>query len=45
MLADSIEIPRMIAVRATLCGECCSESSFSCFHIRSKLILPMRSSL
>jgi len=44
MLANYNEILPKIAVRATTRGRCCSESSFSTFYIRSKLILATRSS-
>jgi len=44
MLANCNKIPKKIAVHATTCGTCCSESSISSFYIRSKLILPTHSS-
>jgi len=40
MLANYNKIPPEIAVHATTRVKCCSESSFSSFDIRSKLILP-----
>jgi len=40
MLADYNKIPREIAVYATTRVRCCSESSFSSFHIRSKPGVP-----
>jgi len=43
MLANYNKILPKIAVHATTRGRC-SESSFSSFYIRSKLILPTRSS-
>jgi len=44
MLDNYKKILPKIAVRATTRGRCCSESSFPSFYIRSKLILPKRSS-
>jgi len=44
MLANYNKIIRKTAVHVTTRGRCCSESSFSSFCIRSKLILPTRSS-
>jgi len=44
MLANYNKITPEIAAHATTCVACCSESSFSSFYIRSKLILPTRSS-
>jgi len=44
MLANYNKILPKIAVYATTRGRCCSESSFSSFYIRSKVILPTRSS-
>jgi len=44
MLANYNKIIQKIAVHDTTCGKCCSESSFSSFYMRSKLILPTRSS-
>jgi len=43
MLANYNKIAQKIAVHATTC-ERCSASSFWSFYIRSKLILPTRSS-
>jgi len=43
MLANYNEVLPKIAVHATTPGRC-SESSFSSFYIRSRLILPTRSS-
>jgi len=44
MLANYNKISPDIAIHATAHVRCCSESSFSSFYIRSKLILPTRSS-
>jgi len=44
MLANYNKITPEIADHATTRVRCCSESSFSSFYIRSKLILPTRSS-
>jgi len=44
MLDNYNQILPKIAVHATTRGRCCSEYSFSSFHIRSKLSLPARSS-
>jgi len=44
MLANDNKIFPKIAVYATTRGRCCSEYSFSSLYIRSKLILPTRSS-
>jgi len=44
MLANYNKILQRISVHATTRGRCCSESSFSGFYIRSKLIIPKRSS-
>jgi len=44
MLANYNKILQEIAVHATTRVRCCSESSFSSFHICFKLILPTRSS-
>jgi len=44
MLSNYSNILPKIAVHATTRGRCCSESSFSSFYIRSRLILPTRSS-
>jgi len=44
MLAKRNKILPKIAVHATTSGRCCSESWFSSFYTRSKLIHPTRSS-
>jgi len=44
MLAYYNKILPTIAVHVTTRGRCCSQSSFSSYYIRSKLILPTRSS-
>jgi len=44
MLANYNKILPKLAVHATTRGKCRSESSFSSFYIRSKLILATRSS-
>jgi len=44
MLANYNKILPKLAVHATTCGRCCSESSFSSCYIHSKLILPTQSS-
>jgi len=44
MLANYNKISPEIAVHATTQVRRCSESSFSSFYVRSKLILPTRSS-
>jgi len=44
MFANYNKILPKIAVNATTRGRCCSESLFSSFYIRSKPILPRRSS-
>jgi len=42
MLANYTKILPKIAVHAIMRGRWCSESSFSKFYVRSKLILPTR---
>jgi len=44
MLANYNKILPKIAVHATMRGRCCSESLFSSFYIRFKLILLTQSS-
>jgi len=44
MLANYNKILPKIAVHATTRRRCCSESSFSSFYRRSKVIVPTRSS-
>jgi len=43
-LANYNKFPQKTVVHATTCGRCCSATSLSSFYIRSKLILPTRSS-